>query len=102
MSAPFITIRAGACATKSPCFSVRSPSPHVTRAVRARADRHLDAALRRASPRVSNTLARMDDDKATALLTEIRDLLQKAEARAKETREWMVRLIVVPTYALLV
>lgn len=44
----------------------------------------------------------MDDDKTTALLTEIRDLVQKSNENAKETREWALRVLVLPTYALLV
>jgi hypothetical protein len=49
-----------------------------------------------------DTLARMDDDKTHALLTEIRDLLVKQQAYAKEQREWVLGRIVVPAYALLV
>ena len=44
----------------------------------------------------------MDDDKTTALLTEIRDLLVKQQAWAKDQREWVTGRIMVPAYALLV
>ena len=47
-------------------------------------------------------MASMDDEKTHALLTEIRDLLVRQQAYAKEQREWVLGRIVVPAYALLV
>jgi hypothetical protein len=44
----------------------------------------------------------MDEDKTTALLIEIRDLLLKQQDYRKEQREWVLGRVVVPAYALLV
>jgi hypothetical protein len=77
---------------------VTAPPCHVRATTRIAGGTHT-----KRNTRFDDTLEGMtDDDKTTALLTEIRDLLLKQQAHAKEQREWVLGRIVVPAYALLV